>query len=462
MTQKAELRPSILIIDDDATLNRLVASHLRASGYEVLSASTWAAGEALLAQVEPGLTLLDMRLPDAEGLSILPTIAEISPVIVLTAFGSIDLAVKAIKLGAVDFLAKPINPDVLELAVGRALGTRNMRRDYEYFRDKAVSDLSSPLVGRSAAMVKLRRSIGIVGPSDTTVLVLGESGVGKELVAAAVHQASGRATTNFVAVDCATLHENLFESALFGHERGAFTGADRRKEGLIEVAEGGTVFLDEIGEMSAPLQAKLLRVLETGRFRRLGGVRDLTADVRFIAATNRDLDAMRREGTFREDLYYRLSAFVIPVPALRERLEDVPLLAQHFLSRRNFGRHAAKSWSPRALEILTAYHWPGNVRELRNVVERAALVSEAANEIRPAHVTGLASIQPARKTYVFTFDHLPTIEALTELYLDKLVADPALSRADMARILGISPRSLYRILGNRRLTIAQERAHPAT
>ena len=450
MIQKAERKSSILIIDDDATLNRLIASHLKASGYDVLSASTWAAGEELLSRVEPDLTLLDMRLPDAEGLEILSTIAEIGPVIVLTAFGSIDLAVKAIKLGAVDFLTKPINPDVLELAVTRALRTSMMKRDYEYYRGKAASDVSGLLVGRSPAMAKLRRTIGIVGPSDTTVLVLGESGVGKELVAAAVHQASGRAEKNFVAVDCATLQENLFESALFGHERGAFTGADRRKEGLIEVADGGTVFLDEIGEMSAALQAKLLRVLETGRFRRLGGVRDLTANVRFVAATNRDLEAMRRDGTFREDLYYRLSAFVITIPPLRERVDDVPLLAEYFLSRRDFGRNSAKKWSPRALEILAAYDWPGNIRELRNVVERAALVSEQATEIRPAHVTGLPPATPSRKTYSFTFDHLPTIEGLTDLYLDKLLGDPGLNRGDMARILGISERSLYRLLVSRR------------
>ncbi len=450
MTAKDGRKPSLLVIDDDATLNRLVNAHLSRCGYAVASAGTWAAGEQMLSRMEPDLTLLDMRLPDAEGIEKLPAIAEISPVIMLTAFGSIDLAVRAIKLGAVDFLTKPINPDVLEIAVGRALSTRLMRRGYEYYREKANSSLSSILVGRSAPMAKLRRMIGIVGPSDTTVLILGESGVGKELVAAAVHQASERASKPFVAVDCATLQENLFESALFGHERGAFTGADRRKEGLIEVAEGGTVFLDEIGEMSGPLQAKLLRVLETGKFRRLGGVRDLTANVRFVAATNRNLDAMRSEGTFREDLYYRLSAFVLPIPPLRERPEDVPLLAEHFLARRDFNRQEAKRWSAAALDMISGYHWPGNVRELRNLVERATLVAGHAAEIRPGHITGLALGGSARKEYRFSFDHLPTIEGLTELYVDQLSADPSLSRADIARILGISERSLYRMLGSRR------------
>jgi DNA-binding NtrC family response regulator len=461
MSEKGEPKASLLIIDDDATLNRLVTAHLRRCGYDVASAATWAAGEEQLSRMEPDLTLLDMRLPDAEGIATLPAIAEICPVIVLTAFGSIDLAVKAIKLGATDFLTKPINPEVLEIAISRALSARTMRRSYEYYREKATSSVSSLLVGRSAAMAKLRRMIGIVGPSNTTVLVLGESGVGKELVAAAVHQASERASKPFVAVDCATLHENLFESALFGHERGAFTGADRRKEGLIEVAEGGTVFLDEIGEMSAPLQAKLLRVLETARFRRLGGVRDLSANVRFVAATNRNLDVMRRAGSFREDLYYRLSAFVLDIPPLRERLNDVPLLAEHFLAERDFNRQAPKRWSASALEVISTYHWPGNVRELRNLVERAALVAGNASEIRPAHITGLALEGTSRRTYNFSFDHLPTIEGLTEMYLDQLCADPRLNRRDMARILGISERSLYRLLGSRRPVGGEAGVRPA-
>lgn len=450
MKQPIGKMPTLLIIDDEATLNRLMSAHLRDSGYDVVSAESWAVGEELLTKIEPDLTLLDLRLPDAEGLSILPAIAEICPVIVLTAFGSIDLAVQAIKRGAVDFLTKPVSPDALEIATKRALSTSLMQREYEYYKEKARTDQTSTLIGKSATMTKLRRMINIVAPSDTTVLILGESGVGKELVAAAVHDASTRADKAFVAVDCATLQENLFESALFGHERGAFTGADRRKEGLIEVGEGGTVFLDEIGEMSGALQAKLLRVLETGRFRRLGGVKDLTANVRFVAATNRDLNAMRQTGDFRGDLYYRLSAFVLTIPPLRERLEDVPMLAEHFLARRDFARQEQKTWKSSALELLTSYDWPGNVRELRNIVERAALLSGKSSEIRPAHVGDLPRTLSHRKEISFSFDNLPTIAALTEQYLDKLTADNSLTRSDIARILGISERSLYRLLGGRK------------
>ena len=450
MNAPAQRKVTVLVVDDDTTLNRLMAMQLKAEGYEVVSAFRWSEVEALLASLEPDLALLDLKLPDADGLSKLPVLTETCPVIVLTAFGSIDLAVQAIKHGAVDFLTKPVNPDALELSVSRALNTNSMRREYEYYKRQAASALDKTLIGRSAAMSKLRKMIGVVGPSDTTVLVLGESGVGKELVAAAVHQASSRRGKNFVAIDCATLQQNLFESELFGHERGAFTGADRRKEGLIEVGEGGTVFLDEIGEMSAALQAKLLRVLETGRYRRLGGTKDLISNVRFVAATNRDLEAMCQKGEFREDLYYRLSGFVLTVPPLRDRLDDVPLLAEHFLGSRDFARHSYKRWAPAALDALMAYSWPGNVRELRNVVERAALVSGGLDEIRASHVVDLRRPPRVKRDYAFSFDHAPTLDEIAQVYLDQLLEERSRSRADIARTLGISERNLYRLLNPRK------------
>ncbi|MBL8589730.1 MAG: sigma-54-dependent Fis family transcriptional regulator [Methylobacteriaceae bacterium] len=439
----------ILVVDDDATLNRFIAQHLRAAGHEVVAALRWAEAEAQLARVEPDLVILDLKLPDADGLAKLAGLAETCPVIVLTAFGTIDHAVEAIKRGASDFLTKPVNPDVLDLSIKRALAASSMRREYEYYKRQATS-LDKTLIGRSVAMAKLRKMIEVVGPSETTVLILGESGVGKELVAAAVHAASARAGKAFVAIDCATLQQNLFESELFGHERGAFTGADRRKEGLIEVGAGGTVFLDEIGEMSGALQAKLLRVLETGRYRRLGGTKDLVSNVRFVAATNRDLEAMCRRGEFRQDLYYRLSAFVLDVPALRDRMDDVPLLAEHFLGARDFARQAKKRWAPAAIEALLRYAWPGNVRELRNVVERAALVSGAADEIRVAHLGDLRGPPAARRDYSFSFDHAPTLDEIAEVYLDQLLAEKGRSRSDIAKTLGISERNLYRLINARR------------
>jgi DNA-binding NtrC family response regulator len=441
---------TIIVIDDDPTLNRLLCAQLKAAGYKTMGARFWAEAETLLSHVEPSLVLLDMKLPDADGLDRVAQVAEICPTLVLTAYGSIDQAVKAIKLGAADYLTKPINPDELDLAVKRTLAVNSMLRNYEYFKRQAANAAGDKsLIGDSAAMAQLRNMVGIVGPSETTVLIQGESGVGKELVAAAVHQASERANSNFVAIDCSTLQASLFESELFGHERGAFTGADRRKEGLIEVGAGGTVFLDEIGEMSLGLQAKLLRVIETGRFRRVGGTKDLTADVRFVAATNRDLEVLAREGGFRQDLYYRLSAFVLNVPPLRERVDDIPMLAEHFLQTRDFARHAHKTMAAGALDILMAYNWPGNVRELRNVVERAALVSGGETEIRAVHIGPLRRQMRAQGKYQFSFDKAPTLDEITRVYLDRLLAEKDRSRAEIAETMGVSERNLYRMLRGR-------------
>lgn len=439
----------IIVIDDDPTFNRLLCAQLKASGYKTMGARFWSEAETLLTHVEPSLILLDMKLPDADGLDRVAQLSEICPVLVLTAYGSIDQAVKAIKLGAADYLTKPINPDALDLVVKRTLAANSMRRNYEYFKRQATTAAGKALVGASPAMERLRKMIGIVGPSETTVLIQGESGVGKELVAAAVHQASDRASSNFVAIDCSTLQASLFESELFGHERGAFTGADRRKEGLVEVGAGGTVFLDEIGEMSLGLQAKLLRVLETGQFRRVGGTKDLTANVRFVAATNRDLEAMARDGTFRQDLYYRLSAFVLSAPPLRERVDDIPMLAEHFLQTRDFARHAHKKMSSGALDILMNYNWPGNVRELRNVVERAALVSGVEAEIRAGHIGPLRRHARAQSDYLFSFAKPPTLDEIARVYLDRLLAERDRSRAEIAETLGISERNLYRMLRGR-------------
>lgn len=440
---------TILIIDDDVTLNRLLAAQLKSAGYQTASALRWSEAEKLLTQIEPALALIDIKLPDANGVDKVAFLSEICPVLVLTAYGAIQQAVTAIKHGAQDFLTKPIDPETFDLLVKRTLAASSMRRDYEYFRRHAASAAEKTLVGRSSAMQELRRWIGIVAPSDTTALILGESGCGKELIAAAVHQASLRAKQNFVAIDCSTLQASLIESELFGHERGAFTGADRRKEGLIEVAAGGTVFLDEIGEMAPALQAKLLRVIETGKFRRVGGARDLAANVRFVAATNRDLEAMCRAGTFREDLFYRLSAFVLKAPPLRERLEDIPLLAEHFLQTRDFARHAHKKWSSAALEFLTQYGWPGNVRELRNIVERAALVSGEEDEIRVGHIGALKRNTRPPAQIELSFETPPTLEQLTEAYFEKLLASGARNRADLAKIMGVSERQIYRMLKNR-------------
>jgi DNA-binding NtrC family response regulator len=445
-------RKMVLVIEDDATLNRLLVRQLAQAGYEARGALRWRDAQKMLAADEPALALLDMRLPDADGLDVVPQLKEICPVVVLTAYGAIDHAVKALRAGATDYLAKPVRGEELELAIARALERAWLQRDGRFWKDRVQASFAGKMIGTSPSFRRATDLVAVVGPTDQTVLVLGESGVGKELFARAVHDTSPRAEAAYVAVDCSTLQENLFESELFGHERGSFTGADRRKEGLVEVADGGTVFLDEIGEVSPSIQAKLLRILETGTFRRLGGTKDLRADVRFVAATNRDLQEMVRSGTFRADLYYRLSRFVVEVPPLRERGQDIIAIAEHFVADRVFRRNVPKRLGAEAAKALVAYRWPGNVRELKNVVERAVLLSGEAETIGVAEL----GLTPAAKTaegtaFRLEFPHPPTLEEIERAYLERLAARDDLSRAEIAAILGISERNTYRLLAKHRL-----------
>lgn len=446
----AAVRPAkpILLIEDDATLNRLITTQLSRSGYVLKGVLRAQDALRTIEDEEPALILLDIRLPDRDGLDLLQELQHICPVIVLTAHGAIHQAVRALKLGAHDYLTKPIRPEELELAIERALDHAQLKRSGDFLKDRLQSLTTTTMVGASRMFEELRRQIALFGPADATVLILGESGVGKELVARAIHDSSSRAKASYVAIDCSTLQENLFESELFGHERGAFTGADRRKLGLVEVADGGTVFLDEIGELSLGLQAKLLRVLELGSFRRVGGVTDLKSNVRFIAATNRDLVQMGGQGKFRMDLYYRLSRFVLTVPALRERGDDAVQIARHFVRTRNFHRGLDKSLDESAIAAIRSYRWPGNVRELKNVVERAVLLSGREPEITQADL-GL-TIKPEPGTQEegvrFIFKHLPTMDELQAHYVETLLDRRNFSRARIAEALGISERSVYRIL----------------
>lgn len=450
-------RKRILVIEDDKTLCRLVSEQIQAMGHIVATAHSWADAKATLEGVDPSLALLDIRLPDADGLKCLPELSAQCPVIVLTAFGSIKHAVEAMRAGAAEYLAKPVNPAELELAVTRTLSADSLRRQYEYCRNQLTPAIAEDMVGSSEAFRKLVRMIELVAPSDATVLIEGESGVGKELVARSIHQMSARAQGTFVPVDCCTLQESLFESELFGHEKGSFTGADKRKQGLIEVAEGGTVFLDEIGELPASLQSKLLRLLETGEFRRLGGTQGLASDSRFVAATNRDLRTFSEEGRFRRDLYFRLATVVIRVPSLRERREDIPMLAERFMTARTFQRGTPKQLTDAALEALTGYDWPGNIRELRNVIERALLVSgtRATIELEDLALPIVAGQAPAaaragtengKARCDLSFEGEPTLEEIKEKYLNYLIARHQGHRGRIASILGVSERNTYRLV----------------
>ena len=442
------MRKHILIVEDDKVLNKLLGKYLGDLGYQITQASCWREAELFLAKEEPNLIITDIRLPDGDSLERLPGLVGVQPIIVLTAFGSVRNAVETMKAGAFEYLVKPVSPEELILVVQRALDDADLRNDHQFClrRLKAKEGTGTFMIGVSAALRKVKDMIEAVATSDITVLIQGESGTGKELVARGIHESSGRADRNFVAVDCCTLQEKLFESELFGHEKGAFTGADRQKKGLIEGAEGGTLFLDEIGEIDSALQAKLLRVLETGKFRRLGGTRDLNANIRVVTATNRNLEALSREGGFRPDLYYRLSAFSIDTPPLRERREDVPYLVDHFIQNHNFSRRINKHISGEALRRLIAYDWPGNVRELKNVVERAIILSRDKGKIRPEHLAFGSGGSRNSAMVTLNFDHDPTLEEVEASYLEMQLKKFSGRRAKVAEVLNISERNVYRLI----------------
>ena len=476
----ASPKNSILVVEDDPVLNRLLVKELRKAGYEIGSASSWVEARERIVSFAPNLVLLDMKLPDAEGFGPLTEIAQSRPVVMLTAYGSVHQAVEAMRLGAADYLIKPVNLDELELVLQRALEENQLHTQKELRSSEATVRSHDLLIGESPAMQRLRQTIRIVGQSDVTVLVQGESGSGKELVAQAVHANSPRQRENLVPIDCCTLQESLFESELFGHERGAFTGADRRKPGLIEAAAQGTLFLDEIGEIGPAIQAKLLRVLETGRFRRVGATADLRGDVRIVAATNRNLADQVGKGLFREDLYYRLSTFVIEVPPLRERPTDVLLLARDFIHRRRHSQGLPDlALSDAANERLAAYAWPGNVRELRNVIERAIILAGVGDAIDVDHLTSLtqgpqylaaglslqshagsaaklaasqpialeaASAGPDTLARTLVFPGEPTLDAIERDYLHILLKRYKGNRGKVARVLGVSERTAYRMM----------------
>jgi len=439
-------RQSVLVVEDDSLLNRLISEQLVRMGYAVRSVKNWAETQALLERQSVNLIITDVQLPDANGVEMLPALTKDQPVIVLTAYGSVRDAVNAMKNGAAEYLLKPVHPDELELMVTRVLDSAAKHRDLQFCRRTLKKQTASGMVGLSHGLSEVENLIEAVAPTDMTVLVQGESGVGKELVAQAIHIGSNRSKRNFVAVDCCTLQEQLFESELFGHERGAFTGATGQKKGLIESADGGTLFLDEIGEIDPGIQAKLLRVLETGHFRRVGSNMDRVADVRVVAATNRDLEAMSQGGTFRSDLFYRLSAFIVEVPPLRERRDDIPALVEHFVSNHNFSRRISKKVNPEAMRNMVAYDWPGNIRELKNVVERAIILSRESSEIRPAHLGQCTSSMSQGHAINIAFDHEPTLDEIQRSYLAMVMQRHAGHRSQVAQTLGISERNVYRLI----------------
>jgi len=407
---------------------------------------------ALDAGDPPDLVVSDIRMAEMDGLQVIDAFRERAPetpVILVTAFGNIDGALEAIRRGAADYLSKPYDVDAIKLVVARALQHRALAMENRALR-RGLRDRFrlENVVGRSEAMLQVYKTAARVASTDATVLIQGESGTGKELVARAIHTASPRASGPFVAVDCGAIAEGVLESELFGHTRGAFTGAQAARRGLFEEAHHGTLFLDEIGDVGPNLQARLLRALQEGTIRRVGANDPISVDVRIVAATNRDMDAAVKQGTFRADLYYRLHVVSIRIPPLRERREDIPLLAEHFAQKH--GRAEGSAISPEARELLVAYDWPGNVRELENAVARA-LALNPSGVVIPEDLPDairLAQAEPAPVPLPQPGDR-PTLAELEQRYAAQVLSETGGNKTRAAEILGIDRKTLYRILGER-------------
>ncbi|HTC47213.1 MAG TPA: sigma-54 dependent transcriptional regulator [Candidatus Aquilonibacter sp.] len=442
--------PTVLIVEDEAKMRRLLELNLGEDGFSTLSAGDAESGLKLLRENAINLVVTDLKLPGMNGLEFLHAIKRQNsalPVVVMTAFGSVETAVEAMKAGASDYVLKPFSLSEMRMVIHKELDVHNLREENRSLREALGKRYSHPnIIARSVKMQEVLATVDRVAPTNSTVLLGGESGVGKDLIARAIHEKSRRASGPFIKINSTAIPENLLESELFGYEKGAFTGANASKPGKFELADKGTLFLDEIGDVPAVTQVKLLRVLQEREFERLGGTRTIKVDVRLIAATNRDLREALEQGTFREDLYYRLNVVPIDIAPLRQRKEDIPDLVNLFISR--FAGDSGKpveSITPEAMQILVNYHWPGNVRELQNIIERAcALAKDTVLKVDDIHL----DVRPARITNGAS-NFLP--EGMTlEQWEDEMIRE-SLRRANgnksqAARLLGLSRNALrYRL-----------------
>ncbi len=447
----AQLRA--LVVEDDPDSREALVEVIEREGFEAASAGNLAQARTLLGSFRPELVLVDLLLPDGSGLEMLAVplendLAEPPDIIIVTGHSSVETAVDALRRGAVDYLVKPLDMARLRTVLLQTAGRQQLRGEIRELRDRLRGlGRFGAMVGASPVMQKLFDQVARVAPTDATVLILGESGTGKELVAETVHALGRRRTRPMISINCGAISANLIESELFGHERGSFTGADRVHRGHFERADGGTLFLDEIGEMPYELQVKLLRVLESGTFTRVGGDRPIKVDVRIVAASNRDLEVAVAEGSFREDLLYRLRVFPVHLPPLRDRQEDLMLLVDHFLAEMNRADGANKRIAAAALDRLRAYDWPGNIRELKHVLQRAFILSDA--EIAPEALASLPAPRaraepggPPSKRSITIEPGMPLADAERRLVIATLDLNAG-DKTKTAEMLGISTKTLY-------------------
>jgi two-component system response regulator PilR (NtrC family) len=449
-------RPRILVVDDERSMRELLAIVLRREGYDVLLAENGKSAIAMLEKEPVDILISDIKMPDLSGVDVLRAAKRVDQDILgimITAFASTETAVEAMRLGACDYLSKPFDVDLLRMKVREKIESRQLRQENVLLkRTLGLTHQFANIVGRSEVMLGVFKMIETVARTNSTILLTGESGTGKGLVAQAIHFHSLRRDRPVVAVNCGALPEALLESELFGHMRGAFTGADSNKKGLIEVAERGTVFLDEIGEMSAVMQVKLLRVLQERKFRRVGGLEEMQADIRVIAATNQDLGKLVADGRFREDLFYRINVIGIHLPPLRERREDIPLVAEHFLSK--YSEQMGKSVnaiSHDALDLMLKHDWPGNIRELENTIERAVALESTPTVLPdslPPAVRGdsvrpsLTTSQPVEAALPSSgFDLEAHVQEIERGYLAEALKRAGGVQVKAAELLGMSFRS---------------------
>jgi len=441
------MKPKILIVDDDSAHRKMLEAVLSAQGYEIRQAED---GQTAIAAVEKrfyDLILMDVRMTLVGGIEALKRIKEISPgipVIIMTAYASVSTAVEALKSGAYDYLTKPLDIDELKILINKALRHKQLEKENIYLREQLKDRFDfSKIIGQSSVMHKLLESIAIVAPTEATVLIIGESGTGKELIANAIHQNSPRKEKPLIKVNCAALPEALLESELFGHEKGAFTGALTRRQGRFQLAHKGSIFLDEIAEMAPQTQAKILRVLQEREFEPVGSSNTVRIDTRVITATNKNLKEEIKEGHFREDLFYRINVVTLSIPPLRERREDIPLLTDFFLKQyAEKNRRLIKGFTPKAIDILMRYDWPGNVRELANMVERSVIMVRG-DMITPDEFSDtLRALDPEMKKSEIGLTPGRSLKNVEKEMILMTLKDTEGNRTHAAKILGISRRTL--------------------